>query len=62
MVNKGVMKRKPVAALGAFWGPVVQCVREVEIADGSRWGERDQPLIHAGESVMEVAEFLERQL
>lgn len=62
MVNKGVMKRKPVATLGSFWGPVVQCVREVEIADDSRWGERDQPLIHAGGSVLEVAEFLERQL
>lgn len=62
MVNKGVMKSKPVVALGGFWAPVIQCVREVEIGDDSRWGERDQALIHSATSPADVAEFLERQL
>jgi uncharacterized protein (TIGR00730 family) len=62
MVNKGVMKRKPVAALGGFWGPVIECVREVERGDDSRWSERDQALIHSATSPADVAEFLEGQL
>jgi len=62
MINKGVMKRKPVVALGGFWGPVVQCVREVEIADGSRWIEREHPLIANATSPAEAVEFLAEQL
>ncbi|HEX5422105.1 MAG TPA: LOG family protein [Candidatus Acidoferrales bacterium] len=62
MINKGVMKRKPVVALGSFWGPVVQCVREVGIADGSRWIERDHPLITNATSPAEAVVFLGEQL
>jgi uncharacterized protein (TIGR00730 family) len=62
MVNKGVMKRKPVAALGNFWGPVIQRVREVEVGDDSRWSEHEQPLIRSAGSPAEAAEFLDEQL
>lgn len=62
MVNKGVMKRKPIVTLGTFWAPVIECVREVEVSGDSRWSERDQALIHSGTSPADVAEFLERQL
>ncbi|MGH9734466.1 MAG: LOG family protein [Candidatus Acidiferrales bacterium] len=62
MINKGVTKRRPVIALGTFWGPVIQCVREVEIADDSRWIERDQPLIANATSPAEAVAFLQEQL
>lgn len=62
MINKGVMKRKPLVVLGSFWGPVVQCVREVEIADDSRWIERDQPLIANATSPAEAVAFLAEHL
>lgn len=62
MINKGVMKRKPVVSLGSFWTPVVQCVREVEIADDSRWIERDQPLIFNTTSAADAAVYLAEQL
>jgi uncharacterized protein (TIGR00730 family) len=58
MVNKGVMKRKPVVVLGGFWERVIQCVREVEIANDSRWGEPDQPLIWNATSPVEAASHL----
>jgi uncharacterized protein (TIGR00730 family) len=62
MINKGVMKRKPVVALGSFWGPVVECVREVEIADDSRWSEHEQPLIASATSPVEAVAHLEAAL
>lgn len=62
MINKGVMKRKPVVSLGSFWGPVVQCVREVEIAGDSRWIEREQPLIFNATSAADAADYLVNQL
>lgn len=62
MINKGVMKRKPVVALGSFWGPVVQCVREVEIAGDSRWTEREQPLIFNASSPADAVSYLLDQI
>ena len=32
MLNKGAMKKKPLVALGDFWRPVIDCVREAEPA------------------------------
>lgn len=62
MINKGVMKRKPIVALGDFWGPVVQCVRQVEIADDSRWIERDHPVIATAALPAQAVAFLVGQL
>lgn len=61
MINKGVMKRKPVVALGDFWGPVVQSVRQVEIADDSRWIERDHPVIATAAFPAQAVAFLVEQ-
>jgi uncharacterized protein (TIGR00730 family) len=58
MINKGVMKKRPVVTLGGFWAPVVRCVREVEIADDSRWSEHEQPLIRTAASTDEAVAFL----
>ena len=32
MLNKGVMAGKPLVALGDFWAPILERVREVEMA------------------------------
>ena len=48
MLNKGAMKSKPLVVLGDFWQPMIECVREVELRHASRWGERDEPLVHSG--------------
>jgi uncharacterized protein (TIGR00730 family) len=58
MINKGVMKKKPIVSLGDFWTPVIRCVREVELGHESPWSERDEPLIHTAISPVEAAEYL----
>lgn len=58
MLNKGVMPKKPVVALGNFWHPVIQCVREVELGHDSPWGERGEPLIHIAKAPADAASFL----
>ncbi len=58
MLNKGAMRRKPLVVLGGFWQPVIERVREVEMGYTSRWGERDERLIHEAGSPEEAAEFL----
>lgn len=62
MLNKSVMKRKPIAVFGEFWRPVIECVREAELAHASRWGEREERLIHIASSPCEAAEYLSRHL
>jgi uncharacterized protein (TIGR00730 family) len=58
MLNKGAMNRKPLVVLGDFWQPVIDRVREVELGHASRWGERDDPLVHAASSPADAAEYL----
>jgi uncharacterized protein (TIGR00730 family) len=62
MLNKGVMKRKPVAVFGDFWRPVIECIREAELAHASPWGEREERLIHIASSPRDAAEHLSRHL
>ncbi len=62
MLNKGVMKKKPIAVFGDFWRPVIECVRRAELAHASRWGEREETLIHLASSPREAAEHLSRHL
>lgn len=62
MINKGVMKRKPIVSLGDFWTPVIRCVREVEVGHDSPWSERDEPLIHSASNCVDATEYLRRQL
>jgi len=58
MRNKGVMKKKPLIVLGEFWQPVIERVREVELAHNSRWGEANQRLISTASSPARAAEIL----
>jgi len=58
MLNKGAMRRKPLAVLGDFWQPVIERVREVELVHASRWGERDEPLVRVAASAEDAAAYL----
>lgn len=58
MLNKGVMRKKPMIVLGQFWQPVIECVREIETGRDSRWGERGDPLIYAAGTPADAAELL----
>jgi uncharacterized protein (TIGR00730 family) len=58
MLNKHAMARKPLVALGDFWSPVIDRVREVELGHISKWGEQDGQLIHRASSPAGAATYL----
>ena len=58
MLNKGVMAGKPFVTLGDFWAPIVERVREVEVNQGSRWGEARTRLVRGAQNPAEAAEYL----
>jgi uncharacterized protein (TIGR00730 family) len=62
MINKGVMKKKPIVSLGGFWQPVVECVRTVELGQQSVWHEPGGPLVHFAPSTSDAVEYLLDQL
>jgi uncharacterized protein (TIGR00725 family) len=62
MLNKNVTSAKPCLALGDFWQPILDRVREVEQgprpASGSRvWGEANGTLVSRVDSPEEAAEY-----
>jgi uncharacterized protein (TIGR00725 family) len=62
MLNKHVMPRKPFVALGEFWRPILERVREVERGHPSRWGESNDFLIYVARDPQSAAEYLAREL
>jgi hypothetical protein len=58
MLNKHVVSGKPLVVLGDFWHPIIDRVREIELAHESRWGERQRSLIHRAPSPADAAAFL----
>jgi uncharacterized protein (TIGR00730 family) len=58
MLNKGVMRKKPMVVLGKFWQPVIECVREIETGYDSRLGQRDGELIYSAATPADAVEFL----
>jgi uncharacterized protein (TIGR00730 family) len=62
MLNKGVISGKPVVALGDFWRPIVERVREVETGHASLWREADARLISFAANAEEAAHYLTAQL
>lgn len=58
MLNKGMMRQKPFVALGDFWRPVIECVREVEASGHSTGSEQETPLIHVAPTPADAAAFL----
>ncbi|MGH9710909.1 MAG: LOG family protein [Candidatus Acidiferrales bacterium] len=62
MINKRVMRDKPFVALGEFWQPIIERVREVEIGHASNWGESAERLIHFAHEPAHAAEYLTAKL
>ena len=62
MLNKGVMGAKPFVALGDFWRPILERVREAELGHPSPWGEANNRLVHVAPTPEEAAAYLARQL
>src|SRR6266851_7638144 len=62
MLNKSVMTGKPLAVLGNFWTPIIECVREVELGHHSPWGEASGRLIHVAATPKEAAHYLKEIL
>jgi uncharacterized protein (TIGR00730 family) len=62
MLNKSVMDEKPFVALGDFWRPILERVREVETGHPSSWGEANNRLVHEVRSPAEAAAYLAREL
>jgi len=67
MLNKGVMTGKPMVALGEFWRPILNRVREVEQGpknkSGSRsWGEAGGELVTMAETAEEAAQYMAEKL
>lgn len=58
MINKRVMRDKPFVALGEFWQPIIERVREVEIGHASKWGESTERLIHVALEPAHAADYL----
>ncbi len=62
MLNKSVMKGKPVAVLGDFWQPVLDRVREVELGHPAPWGEANGRLVHVADGPGDAASYLQTRL
>lgn len=62
MLNKSVIKAKPFVVLGNFWEPIIERVREVELAHKAPWGEAGGRLLHQASTAAEVASYLSSKL
>jgi uncharacterized protein (TIGR00725 family) len=63
MLNKSVMREKPVVVLGDFWQPILERVREVEQGPAARvWGEANGRLVHSAASAEGAAQYLAGKL
>ena len=58
MLNKSVMSGKRLVALGDFWQPILERVREVEMTHHSPWGEANGRLVHVAATPDEVVQYL----
>jgi uncharacterized protein (TIGR00725 family) len=58
MLNKRVMRGKPFVALGDFWEPIIERIREVELGYDSPWGEGADRIVHISVRPAEAAEYL----
>ncbi|MGC1965689.1 MAG: LOG family protein [Candidatus Acidiferrales bacterium] len=58
MLNKHVVSGKPLVVFGEFWHPIIDRVREIERGHETRWGEKQESLIHRAASPADAAAFL----
>ena len=57
MLSKGAMAGKPLAVLGDYWQPVIECVNEGERSHSPSRGEGDD-LVHVAASPADAATYL----
>jgi len=62
MLNKSVIRGKPIVALGEFWSPILDRVREVETGHPGTWGEGNGKIVHTALTPAEAALFLRQKL
>jgi uncharacterized protein (TIGR00725 family) len=62
MLNKAVISGKPMVALGDFWTPILDRVREVELGHPGPWGECNGKLVHTAATPSEAIAFLSKNL
>ena len=62
MLNKSVMTGKPLSVLGNFWTPIIECVREMELAHHSPWSEANKRLIYVAATPEDAARHLKEKL
>ncbi len=62
MLNKRVIDAKPFVALGDFWRPIVERVREVELGHASAWTEADGRLVYVAHNPADAAAHLVERL
>src|SRR5262249_31462815 len=62
MLNKSVISGKPIVALGEFWSPILDRVREGEVGHPGPWGEANGKLVHTVVTPAEAALFLQQKL
>jgi hypothetical protein len=62
MLNKSVMRGKPFVALGEFWRPIIERVREVETGLVSPWGDANDRIIEIAATPAEAASYLAGRL
>lgn len=58
MLNKRIVRAKPLVVLGEFWHPIVDRVREIELRHESRWAEKKESLVHRASSPADAVKFL----
>ena len=62
MLNKSVIRGKPMVVLGDFWTPILDRVREVELGHPGTWGEASGKLVEVAATPGLAAEFLRSKL
>ena len=55
-------RRRACVEGGDFWRPVVERVREIEVADASPWGDAKETMIRFTDSPVETAALLAAEL
>jgi len=58
MINKGVMRSKPIVALGQFWAPVVKRVAEMESSRNGQSRKFSKNRVHFSTSARDAADYL----
>jgi uncharacterized protein (TIGR00730 family) len=58
MLNKGILRERPIVAMGGFWRPVIECVREAERKHLSASDAGPETHIRISQSPTDAASYL----